>query len=75
MQGYLFHHEKNSEIAAALKADYIKINAKNNNEELVLEFEYSQNLPLPKLSVAKEFYKWLLWPFLFNINVHMTIFP
>lgn len=62
-------HKKKTEKAAALKTAFIK-NAKMNNEELVLEFDYSQNLPLPKLSVTKQFYKRLLWLFLFNVHCH-----
>lgn len=34
----------------------------------VLEFDYGQNLPLPKLTINKQFYKRLLW--LYNLNIH-----
>jgi hypothetical protein len=43
-----------------------------NNETLVLEFDYSQNKPIPKLPVNEIFYSRLLWLFIFNIHVYTT---
>lgn len=40
--------------------------------ELILEFDYAQNLPLPKIPVTEQFYRRLLWLHLFNIHVHNT---
>lgn len=42
----------------------------DDNTALVLEFDYSQNLPLPKLPVADQFYCRLLWLYLCNVHVH-----
>jgi len=39
-------------------------------EVLILEFDYAQNLPLPKLPVNDQFYKRLLWMFIFNLHMH-----
>lgn len=36
---------------------------------LVLEFDYGQNYPLPKLRVNSQFYKRLLWLYIFNVHV------
>ena len=34
------------------------------------EFYYAQNLPLPKIPVNEQFYKRLLWLYLFNVHVY-----
>ena len=39
---------------------------------MCLEFDYAQNLPLPKVSVSGKFYKRLMWLFVFNVDVHNT---
>lgn len=39
---------------------------------LVLEFDFGQNLPFPKLPVADHFYSRLLWLDLCNVYVHET---
>lgn len=44
--------------------------AKGSDDTVVLEFDYAQNLPLPKPTVNKQFYKRLLWLYLFNIHCH-----
>lgn len=36
----------------------------------MIEFDYSQNLPLPKLNVTSQFYRRLLWIYLFNVHIH-----
>lgn len=33
------------------------------------EFDYAQNLPLPKIPVSDQFYKRKLWLYLFNIHI------
>lgn len=41
-----------------------------DTETPVLEFDYAQNLPIPKLNITSQFYKRLLWLFNFNIHCH-----
>lgn len=36
---------------------------------LACEFDYAQNLPLPKIPVSEQFYKRKLWLYLFNVHV------
>lgn len=42
----------------------------NNLDTLVIEFDYGQNLCLPKLNVTAQFYRRLLWLYIFNIHCH-----
>jgi len=51
-----------------MKATFIEHS--NDQDVLVLEFDYAQNLPLPKLPVNDQFYKRLLWFFVFNVHIH-----
>lgn len=44
--------------------------AKEQNDIMVCEFDYAQNLPLPKLTVKSKLYKRLLWLYLFNVHIH-----
>lgn len=44
--------------------------AKEQNDIMVCEFDYAQNLPLPKLTVTSQFYERLLWLYLFNVHIH-----
>ena len=37
---------------------------------VALEFDYTQNLPLPKLNNTSQFYKRLLWQYVFNVHRH-----
>ncbi|XP_046471097.1 uncharacterized protein [Neodiprion pinetum] len=39
-----------------------------NDDTLTVEFDYAQNLPLPKLNVSAQFYKRLLWLYVFNTH-------
>lgn len=39
-------------------------------DALILEFGYSQNLPLPKIPLTEQLCRRLLWMCLFNIHVH-----
>lgn len=43
---------------------------KDNSKTFILEFDFGQNLPLPKLNVTSQFYKRLLWVYVFNIYQH-----
>lgn len=62
-------HKKRAEKHDELKKGYIE-SAKTSDEILVCEFDYAQNLPLPKLTVSKQFYKRLVWLYLFNVHCH-----
>lgn len=53
-----------------LKADLIKNCQDDDKKILFLEFDYAQNLPLPKTNESAQFYKRLLWVYLFNIHCH-----
>ena len=39
-------------------------------ELLCREFDYGQNLPLPKIAVSDQFYRRLIWLQNYNIHVH-----
>jgi len=58
-------HERKYQPHKALKNELLK---NIPNDTLIPEFDYSQNLALPKLAVNKQFYKRLLW--LNNLNIH-----
>ena len=60
-------HKKKVEAYKHLKAEIME---KAGKTALVLEFDYAQNLPLPKLPVNEQFYKRLLWLHIFNVHVH-----
>ena len=60
-------HKKKVDAHKNLKADIMERAGKT---ALVLEFDYAQNLPLPKLPVNDQFYKRLLWLHVFNVHVH-----
>lgn len=62
-------HRKKAEKCLFLKNECIK-QCKESNDILVVEFDYAQNLPLPKINVTKQFHKRLLWLFVFNIYCH-----
>lgn len=47
-----------------------KILKEELNVKLVIEFDYSQNKPLPKLSNTTNYYKRCLWFFTFNIFIY-----
>src|SRR5882724_2509848 len=44
-----------------------------NDRTLVLEFDYSQNKPIPKLPVNEVFYSRVLWFFVFNIHIERLL--
>ena len=58
----VFQHEK-------IKKSML-LTAKDNN--LCLEFDFGQNLPLPKLPVNAQFYLRLIWLHIFNVHVHVA---
>jgi len=62
-------HKQKVDSYKCLKAEIMK---KAGKIPLVLEFDYAQNLPLPKLPVNEQFYKKLLWLYIFKVHVHGT---
>lgn len=64
-------HLKAVEEYKALKNFYLTEAAKNT-DYLVLEFDYSQNISLPKLNVNTQYYKRQLNMYLFNVHNHNT---
>lgn len=64
-------HERKVRKRKSLKDEFIA-KAKNNDEtsHLVIEFDYGQNYPIPRLNVNSQFYKRMLWLYVFNIHVH-----
>lgn len=62
-------HKRRIEKYKEIKNNLIK-QCQVDKSLLVVEFDYGQNLPLPKLNVALQFNKGLLWLYLFNIHLH-----
>lgn len=58
-------HQKKVERYMKLKKEIIE-RSKNDHTCLAIEFDYGQNLPLPKLNVTSQFYRRLLWCYIFN---------
>lgn len=65
---YLQHKQQVSEYKA-LKSSILE-NCRSDKSTLVLEFDFAQNRPLPKLHVNAQFYKRLLWFYIFNVHCH-----
>lgn len=63
-------HIRKNEQYQNLKKQYIQQAQEPNSEILVVEFDYAQNFALPKLNVSAQFYKRLLWLYLFNIHCY-----
>lgn len=63
-------HKRKVQQHLKLKSDYISKCKEEDSDTLVVEFDYSQNFPLPKLNVTKQFFKRLIWLFVFNIHIH-----
>lgn len=61
-------HKMKAAAHAKMKNTFIA-NA-SDAECLVVEFDYAQNLPLPRIPVNDQFYKRLLWFFVFNAHLH-----
>ncbi|KAJ8678304.1 hypothetical protein QAD02_014091 [Eretmocerus hayati] len=57
-------HKLDVENYKALKKSILE-----GNDVLFLEFDFGQNLPIPKLPVTEQFYLRLLWLHIFNVNV------
>ena len=57
-------HKKNVEDYSRLKKSILA-----DKTALCLEFDFGQNLPLPKIPVSDQFYKRLIWLHMFNVNV------
>lgn len=66
---YNFHVMKSNRYKD-IKNSYLLQAKKENPSVLVLEFDYAQNRPLPKLNATAQFYKRLLWMYIFNIHCH-----
>lgn len=65
---YLLHLKK-VEFYNKMKKEYLE-SIDKNPDTLIIEFDYAQNLPLPKLNITSQFYKRLLWLFNFNVHCH-----
>lgn len=63
-------HQKRVAAHKSIKQE-LQQQCKNSGSQcLVIEFDYGQNLPAPKLSVTAQFYKRLLWINIFNVHCH-----
>lgn len=70
-QGDYDQHRANVEKYKEMKRKILdKCAKKSNYSTLVLEFDYAQNLPLPKITVSSQFYKRLMWMYIFNVHCH-----
>ena len=63
-------HIKKFEAYKALKSRILEEAKRSNNEILVVEFDYAQNLPMPKIACNDQYYKRLLWLYNFNVHFH-----
>jgi hypothetical protein len=64
-------HKKKVETYNLLKHDLISDLQNNSKKDtIIIEFDYAQNLPIPKLNVTSQFYKRLLWLYNFNVHCH-----
>lgn len=61
----IIEHKKNAKEYLALKKEFL-----SEKNALCCEFDYAQNLPLPKIPVSDQFYRRLLWLYLFNVHIH-----
>ena len=59
------NHKKSIESYKILKKSMLL----SKDNVLCLEFDFGQNLPLPKIPVSDQFYKRLFWLHVFNVNV------
>ena len=71
---YELLNQKDSAIYKSHVDDYksyykLKNNYLKEERALCVEFDFAQNLPLPKLPVNKQYYSRLLWLFAFNVHV------
>lgn len=65
---YLLHKKKVEKYNEMKKTILDK--TRTNKKCIVFEFDYGQNVPIPKLNVTSQFYKRLLWLYMFNVHVH-----
>lgn len=63
-------HLMRVEAHKAKKNNLLAETKSSGGETVAVEFDYGQNLPLPKLNVTDQFYKRLLWLNIFNIHVY-----
>lgn len=62
-------HKRRAEKYLEIKKDFIN-KCKTDSSYLVIEFDFAQNLPVPKINVTSQFYKRLLWLYAFNVHIH-----
>lgn len=68
---FLLQHKDKVKQYESLKEEYlVKLKTGSLKDTLILEFDYGQNLALPKLNVPSQFHKRLLWFYIFNIHCH-----
>lgn len=64
-------HKRKAAKRKAIRREFIE-KAEKDPSYLVIEFDYAQNYPVPKLNVSSQFYKRLLWLYCFNVHVLLT---
>lgn len=64
-------HERQVAKYKEIKGELLKKHAGDQNV-LILEFDFAQNLPFPRLNVTSQFYKRLFWMYILNIHNHCT---
>lgn len=64
------YHKKRVEAYNGLKRGFLAKASNADSSLLLLEFDYAQNLPLPRLNITAQFYKRLLWLYTFNVHCH-----
>lgn len=63
-------HQRKYRAFKAIKDELLQHCKNEDSRIIVLEFDYAQNLPLPKTNENSQFYKRLLWTYLFNVHCH-----
>lgn len=62
-------HKRKASKRKEIRDGYIAKSKEANSKVLTVEFDYSQNHPIPKLNVNNQFYKRMFWLYCFNIHV------
>lgn len=55
---------------SSIKEEHLNSAKAEDSDTLVIEIDYAQNLPLPRLNITAQFYKRLLWLYVFNVHCH-----
>lgn len=63
-------HKRKVARRLSLKTEFISKATNEETDHLVVEFDYGQNYPIPRLNVNSQFYKRMLWLYPFNIHVY-----